>query len=228
MLNSSRTVLLTLALVALSPLACNQPRSPATPGRAQSPTAAAQLATLAAEYWDGRIAAEPVEATFLGFRSHDDRLPDVTEAGRARELARLEALLGRVRAIDAASLALPDRVTHGMLVHEIEGDLARRDCDLPAWTADQLRGPQVELFQLARAQTVSTVEQGRALVARWSKIGAYMDARTDRLRRALQQGKVAPRATVERVRSCRAPGTTRARACPTCPAARRATRASSR
>ncbi|WP_434047689.1 MULTISPECIES: DUF885 domain-containing protein [Sorangium] len=199
MLHSSRTVLLTLALVALAPLACNEPRSPATPGRAQGPTAAAQVAALAAEYWDGRIAAEPIEATFLGFRSHDDRLPDVTEAGRAREIARLEALLGRVRAIDAASLALPDRVTHGMLVHEIEGDLARRDCDLSAWAADQLRGPQVELFQLARAQTVSTVEEGRALVARWSKIGAYMDARTDRLRRALQQGKVAPRATVERV-----------------------------
>ncbi|KYF59998.1 hypothetical protein BE04_25930, partial [Sorangium cellulosum] len=100
---------------------------------------------------------------------------------------------------DAASLALPDRVTLGMLVHELESDLAWRACDLSAWTADQLGGPQVELFQLARIQTVRTVEEGRALVARWSKIGAYIDARTDRLRRALEQGKVAPRATVERV-----------------------------
>ncbi|XXX72889.1 DUF885 domain-containing protein [Sorangium sp. So ce134] len=192
-------MLLALALFALTPLACSEPRSPAAPRPAQGATAAAQLAALAGEYWDGRLAAEPVEATFLGFRGHDDRLPDVTEAGRAREVARLEALLGRARAIDAASLALPDRVTHGMLVHEIEGDLAQRDCDLSAWTVDQLRGPQVELFQLARLQTVSTVEEGRALVARWRKIGAHMDARADRLRRALQQGRVAPRATVERV-----------------------------
>ncbi|WP_437940397.1 DUF885 domain-containing protein [Sorangium sp. So ce341] len=201
MFHSSRTVLLSLALFALTPLACTEPRSPAAPGRTetQGSTAAARLAALAGEHWEGRLAAEPVEATFLGFRSHDDRLPDVTEAGRAREIARLEALLGRARAIDAASLALPDRVTHGMLVHEIESDLARRRCDLSAWTVDQLGGPQVELFQLARVQTVRTVEEGRALVARWSKIGAYMDARTDRLRRALEHGKVAPRATVERV-----------------------------
>ena len=39
------------------------------------------LDRLAAEYWEGRMQADPIEATLLGDRRLDDRMPDQTPRG---------------------------------------------------------------------------------------------------------------------------------------------------
>jgi uncharacterized protein (DUF885 family) len=155
------------------------------------------LSQLAAEYWEGRMLADPIEATLLGDRRYDDRMPDQSPEGHERDIQRLEGLLARVNALPVP--AGPDRVTWGALRGEIESDLALRRCHLHEWAVDPRDGPQVLFLNLAHLQTVTTPAQGRALVGRWQKLGPDLDGRIVNLRRGLAAGKVATRGSVERV-----------------------------
>jgi uncharacterized protein (DUF885 family) len=167
-----------------------------SPQNAPSP-----LAALAAQYWEGRLTADPIEATLLGDRRFDDRMPDQTPDAQERDVARLEALGQRVAALDGDGRALGpvDRVTWAALRGEIESDLAWRRCRLHEWSVDPRDGPQVLFLTLAHMQTAATPAQGRALVARWQKMGRDLDERIANLRRGLAAGKVATRGAVERV-----------------------------
>jgi uncharacterized protein (DUF885 family) len=165
----------------------------------QAQETARTLAGLADAYWQRRLAADPVEATLLGDRRHDDRLPDPSPDANQREIDRLADLATRVRALDPAPLAAVDRVTHGALLGEIENERAVRRCAISEWSVDPLEGPQVMFLNLAHLQTVSRPEEGRALTARWQKVGDYLDARTANLRRAAGQGRIATREAVSRV-----------------------------
>ena len=155
------------------------------------------LSKLAAEYWEGRMQADPIEATLLGDRRYDDRMPDQTPEGHERDIRRLEDLLARVNALPAP--AEGERVTWGALRGEIESDLALRHCYLHEWSVDPRDGPQVMYLNLANLQAVTTPAQGRALVGRWQKLGPDLDGRIANLRRGLAAGKVATRGGVERV-----------------------------
>ena len=155
------------------------------------------LDSLAAEYWEGRMQADPIEATLLGDRRFDDRMPDQTPEGHLRDIQRLQALLARVNALPAPSGR--DRVTWGALRGEIESDLALRNCHLHEWSVDPRDGPQVLFLNLANLQTVTTPEHARGLVGRWQKMGPDLDGRIANLRRGLSAGKVATRGSVERV-----------------------------
>jgi uncharacterized protein (DUF885 family) len=157
------------------------------------------LAALASEYWEKRLEADPIEATLLGDRRFDDRMPDPSPEGNAREVQRLEALDRRVRALAPDTLGDVDRITHAALVGEIGNDLAARACAISDWAVDPRDGPQVLFLNLANLQTVTTPEQGRALVARWQKLPAYLDGRAANLRRAAGEGRLATRGSVERV-----------------------------
>ncbi len=123
------------------------------------------LAALAAEYWDKRLEADPIEATLLGDRRFDDRMPDPSPDADRHEIERLRRLGARVRAVDVAGASDADRITHAALLGEIDNDLALRACALGDWAVDPRDGPQVLLLNLSHLQTVATPEQGSALVA---------------------------------------------------------------
>jgi uncharacterized protein (DUF885 family) len=175
----------------------SQPKTMA--GGTGSTVASQTLAAAAAEYWEKRLQGDPIEATLLGDRRFDDRMPDPSPEEDRHETVRLRALAHRVRGIDSKRLLDVDRVTHAALLGEIENDIAVRACAISDWTVDPRDGPQVQFQNLAHLQTVTTPEQGRALVARWQKMPAYLDGRIANLRRALAEGRVATRGSVERV-----------------------------
>jgi uncharacterized protein (DUF885 family) len=159
----------------------------------------AALAAMAAEYWEKRLQADPIEATFIGERRFDDRMPDLSPEAFDREMARLHALRGQVDAVDARALPPADQVTRGLLLGEIDADLARGDCRLHEWAVDPRDGPQVVYLQLAELQPVTTVAQGRALVARWRQMGPALDQESANLRRGLASGRVATHDETARV-----------------------------
>jgi uncharacterized protein (DUF885 family) len=158
-----------------------------------------RLAALADEYWQRRLAAEPIEATLLGDRRHDHRLPDPGPEANQLQITRLRELDSRVRALDPDALEPVDRVTHGALLGEIGNEIAARTCAIAEWSVDPLEGPQVLFLNLAHLQAVSRPEEGRALVERWQGMGGYLDARTENLRRTCGEGRVATREAVDRV-----------------------------
>jgi uncharacterized protein (DUF885 family) len=162
-------------------------------------TTSQELNALAHEYWEKRLEADPIEATLMGDRRYDDRMPDQSPEALERDVRRLEDLRRRVQALDVAALPHAEQVTRGALLGELSSDLAWRSCRLFEWAVDPRDGAQVLFPNLAHLQAVKTVEQGRALVARWNKIGSDLDARLAHLRRGLAAGKVATRESVERV-----------------------------
>jgi uncharacterized protein (DUF885 family) len=164
-----------------------------------TPVAPPTLNTLASQYWEGRLEADPLEATLMGDHRYDDRMPDQTPQGLEKDIARLDALHTAVVALDTRTLSDDERVTWGALRGEIESDLALRHCRLGDWSVDPRDGPQVLFLTLANLQTVTTPEQGRAMVARWQKMGQDLDLRVANLRRGLAAGKVATRGAVDRV-----------------------------
>ena len=184
------------------------PVSPATPAPAASgaaPTAgstpdAQALAALADEYWRLRMANDPIEATLLGYPGFDDKVPDPSDAARARYRANLVTLEERLaERVHPERLEPKDRVTRGMLMGELARDVAVLDCNQAQWALDPRDGPQVALLDLAGLQKVDTVAAGRALVARWRALPAMLDQMTANVLQALALGKVAARSEVARV-----------------------------
>jgi len=157
------------------------------------------LAALATEYWDARLQAHPLEATDIGDRRFDDRLADNTPAGRERETAALTDRRARAAAIAPAALPAGDRVTLSLLLREIDSDLAVLGCALDDWMVDARDGVQVQMLRLQELQPVRTAAEGWRLVARWEKIGRYIDQETSNLRRGLAAGKVATAEETRRV-----------------------------
>jgi len=199
------------ALLIVLALACRTTGGPpsgqtaagAAPAPAVDPTLAMAppqaLAALATRYWDAHLQARPLQATEIGDRRFDDRLPDNTPAARDREMAALSALRARVEAIPAAALSGPDRVTRSLLLGEIDTDLAFGTCALDDWAVDARDGTQVAFMRLAELQPSRTPAEGWKLVARMEKMGAYIDQEAANLRRGLAGGKVATAEEIGRV-----------------------------
>jgi uncharacterized protein (DUF885 family) len=162
-------------------------------------TAAPPLEALADDFWRGWLAFHPIGATATGVPGYDDRLPDISAPAIAARVRELSGLLDRARALDPSSLDESDAATLGALVGELEGELAEHEADLVAWTVDPLEGPAIYALDLPAFQPAATVEQGRAMVARWQGLGAWLDQYVEQLRRGLADGRVAVRTPVEKV-----------------------------
>ena len=114
----------------------------------------AALATLAEDYWQALLAANPIYATALGDRRYDDRLDDPSPAAKAR--LREDASAFRVR-VDArpGALTTDDRVTRDALLAQLDGDAAILEADLTAWTVDPMDGPQAIAIMRESLQPVA-------------------------------------------------------------------------
>jgi uncharacterized protein (DUF885 family) len=108
-------------------------------------------------------------------------------------------LRARVEAVPAAALIPGDRATRSLLLGEIDAGLAFGSCALDDWTVDARDGTLVRFLRLPELQPVRTRDEGWKLVARWEKMGAFIDQETANLRRGLAAGKVATAEELRRV-----------------------------
>ena len=69
------------------------------------------MQSLAAEFWDLYLEQHPLDATMLGYRRHDGRLPDVTAQGRRAARRRLQRLKERLARMQTDDLSPADRLT---------------------------------------------------------------------------------------------------------------------
>jgi len=72
-------------------------------------------------FLDDFFAAQPVWATQIGFHAHDDRWPDMTEAGRSARLAMLRDHAGRLGALASTDLSADEQIDRGVVAEAIEG-----------------------------------------------------------------------------------------------------------
>jgi uncharacterized protein (DUF885 family) len=152
---------------------------------------AEDLSKLCDTYWQGHLAAHPVDATVLGIHRWDDRWEDISPAGMAAEKSRLESLLSQVNAIPDSGLVAADRITRSMLLLELRNSLDGIACGFEDWVVDPLGGPQVSFFNLADLTRFAAIEDGRNYVKRCRGFSAYLDTHMANLRSGLKQGRTA-------------------------------------
>lgn len=160
---------------------------------------AAALARLAAEAWDGSLAAHPVFATSIGDRRFDDRLPENGPETDALERRRLTELVGRARDLPATGLAGTDAITREALIAFLEMELDVALAGLDRWAVDPLEGPQVLFLNLASFQPLESPADGRRLLDRWRAMDGFIDRSIANMDEALGAGLVSPEAPIRAV-----------------------------
>ncbi len=157
------------------------------------------LSTLAREYWEARLAEDPLLATSIGDRRYDDLLRDITPEGRLRVRSQFESMQRRAESISGEALSDADRLTLTALLVDMQSVLDYSSCALVEWTVDPGEGLQVQFQNIESFQPVRSVEEGRAMVGRWRSIGRFFDDHMANLERGSGEGKVAVRVLVDRV-----------------------------
>ena len=162
-----------------------------------------RLAETADRAWEVVIAAAPLYATQLGDHRFDDRLPPVTPQERAEVLARLRSVAADAGAI-AAEAGAPDvdpgtATTAAALDAWLAMEIAFRESEVAVWAIDPLEGPQSALLNVPSYHPVETVQQGEAMIDRWSAMGPWIDAVRANVGEALADGLVSPASPVRRV-----------------------------
>jgi uncharacterized protein (DUF885 family) len=178
-----------LALLAVTLAGCSAPGKDLM-------TASAELAKLGDDYWESVLRHAPTFATYLGDFRYNDRLADLSEAGRAARRKDAEGFLARLARIDRAALPESDRVTADILQLQLEQALEEDRHKFWQWEVDQMGGPQADFPQLMNFHPL-TDEAG--LLARFRAFPAYIDQYLENLRAGLREGRVAMRPAVERV-----------------------------
>lgn len=159
-------------------------------------TATAALARLGDDYWEAVLREAPTYATYLGDFRYNDRLSDLSDAGRARWTSLAEGFLARLDGIARAELPEGERVSYDILRLQLENGLEEQKHKFWQWNVDQMGGPQADFPQLMNFHPLSD-EAG--LIARFRAFPAYIGQYLDNLRAGVREGRVAMRKAVERV-----------------------------
>ncbi|WNV82319.1 DUF885 domain-containing protein [Umezawaea sp. Da 62-37] len=141
---------------------------------------------LADELFALMMAADPLDASLYGIAGHDDRLPDLSEAG--------EAAL-RVAAVDVAArakaLTAGDRVTRAVVVQQAEALVDRLDAHSAEYTiSPSFFSPAGALLTILPMVAVTTPEQGRDYLLRLAAVPEHLDVLAERHRAGLLAGRL--------------------------------------
>ncbi|CAN5681458.1 hypothetical protein BH18ACT17_BH18ACT17_10360 [soil metagenome] len=155
--------------------------------------------SLADRYWLELIEVEPLLGTEAGDERFDDRLPDASDAGRARAADVHRGALNAAAAFDRAALPPSERGTMDMLeavarrgLSEIEHRLDR------LYAASHFSGPVGTLGVVASLQRTDTPERLDRYETRLRSFPAHLDAWADVAREGIAAGVVSPRVVVAR------------------------------
>ena len=82
---------------------------------------------LAGEMFSYQLSTSPLYAAQLGYPGYIDKLPDNSESGRQARKSELEGIAARVREISPEGLDSETRVTHTMLLRQINDQILTID-----------------------------------------------------------------------------------------------------
>ncbi|MCU1369326.1 MAG: hypothetical protein JWO77_520 [Ilumatobacteraceae bacterium] len=157
-----------------------------------------ELRALADRYWEARLEASPLFATFLGDHRYDDRVDDLSAQGEATQRVTWLGFLAEAEAIDPASLDETDRVTRQLLVEEIGDAVAGIDARLLELASDQMQGIHAELLTMAGQLRAAEPDHAAMAVRRLRAMGTMLDQAADRYRAGLAAGRTPARTCIDR------------------------------
>ncbi|MDP8961410.1 MAG: DUF885 domain-containing protein [Actinomycetota bacterium] len=153
----------------------------------------AKLDALAEEAFRKSLAADPFEATLLGFRDFDHEVPDLSEAFEERRREELDAILRQAANIEAQELHGEDRVTHGTLLFETRSQRHALDSRLIELAiSPTIGGTHVQVLQLVPKVTLVEPSQAAAYLERCAKLDGLLEQAADRHRQGAARGRTPP------------------------------------
>ena len=147
----------------------------------------------------------PLSATNARFAGFDDRLEDVSAAGRKRQASDLRSLLRRLAAIAPAKLSPDDRVTHEVLKWQLEMGLERLALDFQQWGGlstvgvDHVIGMQSWIPTVVEtAQPMGSEKDVAAYLRRLKALPDFFRDHIKNLRGGLKSGRTPAKVAVDR------------------------------
>ena len=204
--------LVSLAAAAVGAAVLCGPCMPASPAAAQANLAAAspesvktRLDRIYDDAWQRWLREDPTLATSIGDPRYNDRWPDLSPAAIKKTNDADQAVLAALRAIDTATLAVPDRLNYDIVRFELERRTALAPFKPRLWWISQLGSVQTPnslqtANEIAEISPFATVRDYENWIARLRGFGAYLDQGTELLKIAVREKRTQPRVIMLRIK----------------------------
>jgi uncharacterized protein (DUF885 family) len=158
------------------------------------------ILSIADEYWEAKLEASPLFASFLGDHRYDDRADDLSAEEERRLRTVWVGLRERAAAVAAGNGALDetDRATRDLLVQELDDAVRAIDLRLAELASDQMQGVHADLLITAAQLRAPEPEHATMALERARQFGRMLDQATERHREGLAAGRTPARVNVER------------------------------
>ncbi len=161
-------------------------------------TGSPDLRDLADRYWEARLEASPLFATFLGDHRFDDQVDDLSADAEAAQRETWLGLRNELGAIATDGLDEVDRVTHRLLGEELDNNVIGIDARLVELASDQMNGVHADLLITAGQLRAPEPEHAAMAVIRVAHLGTMLDQAAVRFRDGLAVGRTPARINIER------------------------------
>lgn len=156
------------------------------------------LRDLADRYWEARLVASPLFATFIGDHRYDDRVDDISAAAEQAHRTTWADMAEEAEAIDPNGLDETDRVTRTLLLGELRDNIVAIDLRLTEFLSDQMEGIHASLLTMAGQLTAPEPEHTAMAVTRLERLGGMLDQAAVRFRAGLDARRTPARICIER------------------------------
>ena len=158
------------------------------------------IRSIADEYWEAKLEASPLFASFLGDHRYDDRADDLSADEERRLRSVWVDLRQRAAAVDGGNGGLDetDRASRDLLVQELDDAVRAIDLGLAELASDQMQGVHADLLITAAQLQAPEPEHATMALERARQFGRMLDQATERYREGLAAGRTPARINVER------------------------------
>ena len=165
----------------------------------QAQTSDDALAVLVAEYWEYRLAENPILATSAGVAGANHQLPRVTPVDEARRLMSERRFLARARDLEDARLSTTARIDRDVLVWVLQDNIAARELDLARIPFNSFSGFFTAALRASRGLRFTTEEDYRDYIMRLGDFTRFFDENIANMQRGIEDGFVLPKIVIDGV-----------------------------
>ena len=191
------TSLLSVVLVACQPANEAQNTQGQTPVKSEQSSAEQTFAALLDKHWNWQLKGSPTFATSLGVRDYDDQLSDPSLAAYDKNIETAKSFLAELNDISRADLSEGDQLNARLLQLDLENQIAGSAFGGKYMFMTNRNGPHTNMAGLPNRLPFFKAADYHSYLARLTKMPAYFDKATDRLRAGIEAGWVQPCAPME-------------------------------
>jgi uncharacterized protein (DUF885 family) len=169
-------------------------RIAASAALAGAPAAASadSLGEILEDHWAWTLAQDPVFATSVGVRTHDDRLPDRSLAAYAAQIDAKRGFLRRLEALDPALLDTEGALNRALLSRALALDIEESQYGAKFLAITNRSGPHIYLTGLPDDLPFFSKSDFESYIARLNAAPSYVDGVIERLAAGAAAGWTQP------------------------------------